>query len=236
MEQKPIKPIKPIKPDEIAKNKPANIEKRTNIIIYSLLGLLLIAIALFMLSPNVYYGKDFNYKNKDGEKFEFVTGYAGKVPIYTLKINVNYGNKLIKPYEIPLRNKPSDLEEIQVDSKIESKLLNSKGVFITMDPELDQKASIAAIQLAKVIGTADYGVFKIPTQGAFIQAINLTNNQDYPVKACQDATPDIRVVLLKLGNENKAYIDKDCIIIEATNPDNLIKVAEKVVLTILNVL
>lgn len=236
MEKKPIKPIKPIEPDEATKNKPVNQEKRTNIILYSLAGLLIIAIALFILSPNLYQGKDFTYKNKEGEKFEFVTGYVGKVPIYTAKVSVSYGNKLFKNYEIPLRNKPKDLESILIHPEVKQKILNSRGIFISMDPELDQKASIAAIQLAKVIGTADYGVFKIPTQGAFTQPINITNNQDYPVKTCDDATPDIRVIMITLGGENTAYVTANCVIIKGTDGDNLIKVAEAVVLNLLNVL
>lgn len=205
-------------------------------IVFILLGITVLGIALFIIFPGIRLSNEFTYKNTEGEKFEFITGYAGKIPIYTLRVTANYGNQILKQYEIPLRNKPQDLEAIQVDPAVRQKTLNSGGIFITMQPELDQKAAIAGIQLAKVLGTADYGVFKIPTQGAFTAAINTTAEQDYPVKTCQDATPDTRVIILTLGEENTAYVSADCVIIKATDEDNLIKVSEAVVLKLLNVL
>lgn len=211
-------------------------EKNVKMIVFILLGITVLGIALFIIFPGIRLSNEFTYKNTEGEKFEFVTGYAGKVPIYTLKVSASYGDQLIKQYEIPLRNKPQNLKAISVDAVVRQKILNSRGIFITMQPELDQKAAIAGIQLAKVLGTADYGIFKIPTQGAFTEAINTTAGQDYPVKTCQDATPDIRVIMLTLGGENMAYVAADCVIIKATDADNLIKVAEAVVLKLLNVL
>ena len=215
---------------------PESGEKSVNMIVYILIGIAILGVAAFILFPGMKVSNEFTYKNQAGEPFEFVTGYAGKVPIYTLKVTATYGDKLLKQYEIPLRNKPQELEAIPVDDEVRQKILNSRGVFITMQPELDQKAAIAGIQLAKVLGTADYGIFKIPVQGAFTLPINTTNTSDYPVKTCQDATPDIRVIILTLGGENKAYVTADCVIIKATDEGNLIKVAEAVVLKLLNVL
>ena len=211
-------------------------EKRIKWIVIILLGITLLGVALFVLFPGMRISNEFTYKNQEGEPFKFVTGYAGKVPIYTLKVTATYGDKLLKHYEIPLRNKPQDLAAIPIDSEVKNKILNSRGIFITMQPELNQKAAIAGIQLAKVLGTADYGIFKIPVQGASTLPINTTNTSDYPVKTCQDATPNIRVIILTLGGENKAYVTADCVIIKATDEGNLIKVAEAVVLKLLNVL
>lgn len=215
---------------------PAATETRLKIILGILLGITIIGVSLFIFFPDIRLSNEFTYKSAAGEKFNFVTGYAGKVPIYNLKVSVSYGNQLFKNYEIPLRNKPQDLEAIPIEDKVKQKILNSRGIFITMHPELNQKAAIAGIQLAKVLGTADYGVFKIPVQGAFTEGINTTAQQEYPVKTCQDATPDIRVIILAKGGENKAYVTADCVIIKATDEENLIKVAEAVVLKLLNVL
>jgi len=211
-------------------------EQGINKVVYVVMGIALFAVVLFILVPNINLSDDFTYKSPSGEGFDFVTGYVGKIPVYTLKLSASYGDKLTRQYEIPLRNKPKDLENIPVEDRVKSKLLSSQGIFITLDPELDQKATIAAIQLAKVLGTADYGVFKIPTQGAFTQPINTTNQSNYPVKTCQDATSDIMVIQLTLGMENKAYIKNNCVIIEATDTENLIKVSEKVVLRLLGVM
>ena len=210
--------------------------KTSNLIVYLLIAIVVISVLAFIFLPKLRSANEFVYTSPSGEKFNFVTSRVGVTPIYTLKLFVTYGDKLNKQYEIPLRNRPYDLEDIEVDKGIRTKILTSKGIFITLDPELDQKAVIAGIQLSKVLGTANYGVFKIPTQGAFTLPINTTNQSDYPVKTCRDATQDIRVISLQIGNETRAYLNKDCIIVEGKNTEELIKASEKTVLKLLNVM
>ena len=221
--------------------KPESIEKSIDKILYVLIAIAVLAVLAIIFIPNLNpFSNKIIYTSPDGEKFEIIKGQIGKVPIYTFRITVLYGRNLLKPYEIPLRNQPKTLKDISIDKSVKTKILNSKGIFITMDPELPEatnmSASIAGIQLAKVIGTADYGVFKIPTQGAFTKPINTTNSSDYPVKTCQDAAQEIRIIYLKLGNETRAYTQGECIIVEAKTPDDLIKAAEKTVLNILNIM
>jgi len=209
-------------------------EKSLNKIVIGLIIVIIAITAFFIFKPNSGITGDVVYESPKGEEFGFVKSQIGNIPIYTLTVYVHYSDQLIKPYEIPLRNQPKDLEEIPIQDGIRTKILSSTGIFLTMDPNLDAKVTVAAIQLAKVLGNADFGVFKIPTQGAFTSLEETA--PDYPVITCNNATAQTKVILLEQGDENKASIEGNCVIIEGTDPDNLIKVSEKVVLNLLNVM
>jgi len=208
-------------------------EKKLNRIAYALLAIIVIVVAVFIVSNSVN-SNEFSYKGPTGETFNFVTGNIGKIPIYNLKVYINYGDALIKPIEIPLRNRPKDVESIAIEGDVRAKIITSTGIFITQDPLLPVETSVAGIQLAKVLGTADYSVFKIPTQGAFTES--LTENPEYPVKTCKDATQNTRVILLQQGPENKVYVKGECVIVQGTDSNNLIKAAERTVYALLQVM
>ena len=151
--------------------------------------------------------------------------------LYELQIIVDsYGVEHL--YQIPVRNLPKDVESIPIETGTVPKIRNARGAFVTLDPNLKAEASIGAIEIAGVIGTADFGIFKIPTQGAFTEKTSI----DYPVKTCEDAKEGVIVILLKLSGKNEVSIEGDCIIIEGDSYGNLIKSSERLVFRQFNII
>jgi len=210
----------------------SNNSRRISIVI----GVFFVILVGFIIFASLTYNKGtftgmHIYESPRGEKFTLVENKAGDIKVYELQINAErYGVGHL--YQIPLRNLPEDVKIISLNSKEVKKILNAGGIFITFDPNLKAYASIGAIELAGVLGTADFGVFKIPTQGAFTEKID----SDYPVKTCEDAKDGVIVINLVLGDENKVYSKGDCIIVEGDSYDNLIKSSERLVYGLFGVL
>jgi len=179
------------------------------------------------------------YESPKGSEFTFLETKAGDVDLYELQVYAErYGVEHL--YQIPFRNLPRDVEFIPIQegvgkkvlNAVGKKVLNARGVYITLDPNLKADASIGAIEIASVIGTADFGVFKIPTEGAFTE----TTDIDYSVKTCEDAKDGVVVINLRLEDENRIYAEGDCIIVQGDSYVNLIKSSERLLYSVLTVL
>lgn len=206
--------------------------KRAGIII----AVLIVVLIGFIAFVSLTYGKGLLtgkhiYESPLGEEFTFIENDLGGLTIYDLQIYTDTSG-VEHLYQIPVRNLPKDVKIVSFEEDIQKKILNSRGVFVTFDPNLKAHASLGAIEIAGVIGTAEFGVFKIPTQGAFTEKTDI----DYLVKTCEDAKDGVSVILLKLGDKNSVYSQGDCIIVEGDSYDNLIKSSERLIFGLFNVL
>ncbi len=161
-------------------------------------------------------------------------GYAVKRHSYGYSITVysTYSNKLNEePHIVNLRYGPKDLEDIKVEKSLKETILNSDQIYITTNPNESGKISIATIDIGKVLGTADWGVFKISTSSALTEPFgNIT------VKTCKDAVDKTTVLYLKTGNETRLYSEDRCIILEGKTEDDVIKLADRLTLNLLGVM
>ena len=211
-----------------------NVQKRIGILVIVLIFVVIILLWLIPALSNTY-----TYTNPSGEKFTFTKSRIGDLTMHTLTAYATYRDDNTKKnyqYAIPLRNGPKSLENIQVQKNINNKILNKKYIYITLDPNLKGEAVIASIEIAKVLGESDYGVFKIPTQGALTYATNKTNSTQVPIINCNNANKDIGVIWLKLSKENKIYSNKECVILEAIDYKNLIMEADRLVYNLLGIM
>ena len=206
--------------------------KRAGIIIVVLLVILIgfITFVSFTRGKGFFTGEHV-YESPSGGEFTLLENRVGDLTLYDLQVYTERDG-VEHLYQIPLRNLPEDVKFVSFEEGAQKKILKSNGVFITFDPKLKTQVSLGAIELAGVIGTADFGVFKIPTQGAFSEKTDI----DYPVKTCDDAKNGVSVILLNLGKENKVYSQGNCIIVEGNSYDNLIKSSERLILGLFGVL
>ena len=207
--------------------------KRINLVVYALIIILIVLIVLLVFYKNSSNGLDKNqyvYKNPQGEEFIFTKSNVDNLTLNVLTAYVDKNG--LHQYQIPFRNNPNDLKNISIEPNIKNKILNKQGIFITLNPNLKSDAVIAAVEISRVIGTNDYGVFKIPTQSA----TTIPTNTTYPVINCNDATKDTGVILIGIGNYTRIFSNKECVIVEGDNYDNLIKAADKLSLHLLNVM
>ena len=212
-----------------------NLNKKVGVIV---IILIIIAIAIILVAP--MFSNSYTYTSPSGEKFEFTRYSSGGSTTHVLTTFVSYkGDANNYEHTLPFRYGPKQLEDISVNDNVNANILNKKYIYITLNPEYSGKSILATIDLAKVLGTADYGVFKIPTEGALTYStVNQTNSTDTtPIITCNDVTKDVGVIWLLIGKENRAYTNvQGCVIIEAVDDENLIKVADRVVYDLLGVM
>ena len=208
-------------------------EKKLGILFYVLIfvTIALIVFAIISFKKPVLSNK-YVYTSPSGEQFEF---YKYKIENITQHILTIYrvdqqGGK--HQVDIPFINDPSSLENIPIGKEVKNNILTKKGRFVTLDPYGESKSVLAAIEITRVIGTNDYGVFKIPTQSATIIQTNTT----FPVKTCGDATKDVGVIYLAIGNQTQIFSYKNCVVVEGKNYDDLIKSADKLTMHLLGVM
>ena len=209
-----------------------NEKKRLNIIIYVLIIVLIVLVVFVVVNrQSGLLTNKYVYTNPKGEDFTFTKTKLENITFHVLTAYVET-NKGLNQYTIPFRNNPYDLEDILIEVNIKNKILNKKGIYITLNPNLRSEAVIAAIEISRVIGTNDYGIFKIPTQSA----TTIPTNTTFPVINCNDATQDTGVILLGIGNYTRVFSNKECVIVEGDSYENLIKAADKLALHLLNVM
>lgn len=203
-----------------------------------LLGIILIFSASFMLfnykKPNEYEYNGFTFSKIRLES-------APKLVFHQLRV---YNGDSV--YEIPFRNGPEGVESIPVvnlsvawlkqlgGEDVENYNILAKSVYLTFNPKLSGgDLAIAGGEIAKVLGTSNYGIYKVPTGGAVTESIE---EKTAVVRTCDNATKDMGVILLSIGYENKIYSEGDCVIIQGTNYVNLIRSADRFIYELLGIL
>jgi len=208
-------------------------EKKLSAIFYVLIFVTVAMVVFAVISFKKPILSDrYVYTSPSGEQFEFVKSEVGNITqhIATIYAFDRQGNK--HQVDIPFINDPYSLEEISIVNEVKNKLLNKEGIFVTLDPNSGSKSVLAAVEITRVIGTSDYGVFKIPTQVATTTQTNTT----YPYITCNDATKQIGVVYLWLKNQTRIFSLGECVVVEGKDYDDLIKASDKLTMHLLGIM
>tara|TARA_Y100000310_G_C20683607_1_gene817600 strand:+ start:1070 stop:1678 length:609 start_codon:yes stop_codon:yes gene_type:complete len=136
-----------------------------------------------------------------------------------------------QPYILNLRNDPASLEDISVSGNLYTRILNSEGVFITIDPYTNLTAT-TAIAALEIDGVVDNELLYNKT----VASAMTSEYEDYPVITCDMANSDYSVIYLVLGDETAVYSDNYCIVVEGTDEDELIRAADRLVLHLLQIM
>lgn len=189
---------------------------------------LLLVIALFagFIIFNKYKESEsrFSYKGVNGEylienvKFENTTDYY---------ITISASNRK-DPLRIPFRNSPKDVESIYLEDNIKESVINKHWIYITQDPETaretNQGSFIGLMEFGRILGTSKDGIYGINTKSALTKA---ESNVTVTIKTCNDVDATTAIIYLKLGGENKIYLDDKCVIIQGKDEKGLIMSSEK---------
>ena len=212
-----------------------NIPRRLGILV---IVLILITLGLIIFIPLL--SSTYIYTSPSGEKFTFYKSQVEGLTTHTVETYAKYKDDVNNyKYVIPLRTGPKEVEKFTVDKNINNYLLNKKYIYITMDPRYSSKAVLASLDLAKVLGTAEYSIFKIPTEGALTYSlVNATNStfNSAPIITCNNVNNNVGVIWFNINDENKIYSNKGCVVIEAVDEDVLIKLADRLVYSLLGIM
>ncbi len=186
--------------------------------------LLILFLLLFLtLGIIVYYSRTQNNKNSfiyHGAKGDY------RIDIQTIGNQTDYIVYANSPtqnitYLVPLKEKPQDVENISLEPDLLSKIQRPQGtrkVYLTEDyqtPNLTKQISVLAlIDIGKILGRAEYGIYKLDVQGAVTSSTDHSRSLEVPEITCTNVNATTSVIYVKLGQENKVYSDHDCIIVE----------------------
>jgi hypothetical protein len=201
-------------------------EKQLTIIVFSLIIILIIGFLFMFFYQKIRYSNIyFTYNGFDIQKV-----IDNNIPFYKIKF---YFENNPNPFIISFRNNPKDLENITISNNIKDILLKKgvKELYITMPSDASSVSIIAATEISKIVGNQYF--FNLPTHGALTNPIE---GKDVPVKTCNDISSNTSIILFKIAQETKIYSENSCIIIQGNNEYELIRGANRLVLTLLNIM
>ena len=198
-------------------------------VITTIFILLLLSLGAVFLYSKYQDSKDyFIYKGANGDyRIDiFLTGNQTDYYVYSVSDDILY--------RIPLRKKPQDVEAIPLEPNLLDKITRPSGthrVYITQDPGTANKTAqysiLALIDIGKILGKAEYGIYKLNVQGALTMETPRSKEIALPIITCNTVNETVSVIYLTLGTENKVYSEKDCIIVEGKDTEGLTLAANK---------
>jgi len=127
------------------------------------------------------------------------------------------------PYFMNTRYNPRDLEDIVVEERLRPYLDNKTELFIHitgLNESFRSETTIAALEFDGLIER----FYSIP--------VKYEDN----IKDCSDAINDTLVVDFRLGEENRVYVDNNCIIAEGITQDDFIRLADRMIFHLLEIM
>jgi hypothetical protein len=195
-------------------------------IMFAVLAVTLVVFGAFVFFTEPKTGVLDNYKYTNGYTI-FDVQKVNEIETYiTLLVG-----ETAQEYTIGLRNDPLSLEDIPVTGNIVTRIHDDERIYITINPyaNLTAKTTVAALEINSIIDNEN--LYGIPVLSAMTQEY-----LDYPVKSCYDGTSQETVIWLTLGVETQVYTDGYCIIISGETEDDIIRAADRFLLTLLGIM
>jgi hypothetical protein len=105
---------------------------------------------------------------------------------------------------------PQDLEKLNLSDDVKERLLGSKVVYITFNPNTKSVDMFELMRFELGMKLGEIG-------GVYAMQGVAEENENYmqPLVDCGNATSSVPVISLVEGNETMAYLDGDCIVVES---------------------
>ncbi len=199
------------------------VEKKINIIVITLIIILIIGtISLVLYQKNKYNDVYFNYNGFSIHKMNTPNGI-----FYYINMFLEGSSQ---PLIISTKHDPRTLENISIEGNFKDPIIKN-NLYISFDKDTTGKSVIAGMEISKITGNSI--LYNIPTYGAMIENIE---GKNITVKSCSDVNKETGVIWLKLGDKTRIYNNNDCIIVEGTNENELIRSADRYILTLLGIM
>jgi len=190
-------------------------------------GIIIIILAgIFVWSTYFRNAGDVTYNNYVFQKFE---------------TNKWMTQQLIKGqmYNIPFYNNPNQVLDVPIDpnaiSSIREFSKNTNGtVYISVDPEESSKIVVAAVEYGRILGTV-YNIYDMNVKSAISTPVP-GKTIDSPVITCDNASKDVMVIYQFVSDKNLVSIDNNCVLVESTDINESIRVADAFSFRLLNII
>lgn len=203
------------------------IEKQASRILIAVIVILIALAIVIVVKQKEKFEGIYKYSNGDSE-FEVQPVMIGSSLQYDIKL---YFPDNPKPYLVTFRYDPLKLENISIDRKAKQLIADDKLVYVTIDPDqkLTGKTTIAALEIDKVID--NYLFYNIPVSSAVTKPY-----QEMKVKSCKNATAEMTVIWLKTGDSTKVYTEENCIIVQGSDEEELVRAADRLGLLLIGIM
>ena len=138
---------------------------------------------------------------------------------------VNLNDQNINVYYLP-----SDIEHIEIDQEIKSRMKGSPMFYISFNPDSEK---IEYIDLARFDLTNE-----IQKTNKYAISGKTTNSTLYnlPIITCENATAHVPVIHLKEGNTTKFSLQDNCIIAESSSREGFIALKDIIIYTVFDII
>jgi len=125
--------------------------------------------------------------------------------------------------EVVFNNLPTAVSYINISDEVLSRIKSTLEVDTTYDQNSTYKEEIASTQFS--IEKVLHNFFNIYVRKGF------TEDNDYglPVITCSDATQVVPVIYFKKGNSTSVYLENNCIIAEARDGADFLKLKDRLI-------
>jgi len=156
----------------------------------------------------------------------------------TWKTNFVIGNSAenwTKNYEMFFHYNPYEVETVESmtsgGNRAASRnlILPLRKIYITTDPDYPASVVLSGVEVAKVLGQ----IYGINTSSATIRPDNRSQSA---IVTCANNTATTGIVYLKLGNSTRVYNEQNCVIVEGTDPVEMLKASEKLTYELLAII
>lgn len=124
---------------------------------------------------------------------------------------------------------PSSVEDINISSEILDKLSNKIEIDSTYDNNSKWKEGIGIAQYDLEQGFNLIGVY-------LVRGLTTENEFGMPVVRCDTATNKVPVIYFKESNQTKVWVEGNCIIAEAKNEIDFIRIKDRLLYSLFGVM
>ncbi len=189
----------------------------------------LIAVAFILLLIGLFFSIRFFYSPEQIFVDEFYT-YNG---FDFAKIGGTWFTEIQienRGYIVEARFGPREVEDIHIDYGVYEKVTGADEIFVSVPKDPGPVIAIAGIEIVRITGTY-YEILNIPTRGAALEP-----DGDLIVKTCEDAGNGTAVIVLDYGDETKVYLEDECIIVQGTDEWEIVRAADRLVFSLLQIM
>lgn len=148
---------------------------------------------------------------------------------FTQDTNSRAWSTIINERQLTFDYFPSEVEYINLSSEIDSSLSNKPEVDTTseINDTFSEEIALAQYNMALTMNSLN-----IYLRRGFAE--NSTFN--LPIITCRDATPAVPVIYFKQSNETKVTLENSCIIAEARNSIEILRIKDRLLYSMLGII
>ena len=124
---------------------------------------------------------------------------------------------------------PQEVEQITLSPDVTSALLNKPEIDTTSKVNDTFSEEIALAQYTMALTLSNVNVYTM-------QGFTTNNTFNVTIITCKDSTPAVPVIFFQQSNETKVTLQENCIIAEARNNLDILRIKDRLLYSILNII